>query len=35
MRGYGIPQCNFALECMMEDIARKWGWTPMNSAIKT
>ena len=21
MRGYGIPQCNFAVECMMDDIA--------------
>ena len=28
MRGYGIPQCNFALECMMEDIAREMGLDP-------
>lgn len=28
MRGYGIPQCNFAVECMMDDIAREKGWDP-------
>ena len=28
MRGYGIPQCNFAVECMMDDIARERGWDP-------
>ena len=28
MRGYGIPQANFALECMMEDIAREMGLDP-------
>ncbi len=28
MRGYGIPQCSFALECMMEDIARQMGLDP-------
>ena len=29
MRGYGIPQCNFAGECMMDDIAREMGWDPL------
>ena len=29
MRGYGIPQCNFASECMMEDIAREMGLDPL------
>jgi xanthine dehydrogenase molybdenum-binding subunit len=28
MRGYGIPQCNFAGECFMEDIARQLGYDP-------
>ena len=28
MRGYGIPQCNFALESMMDDIALKFGLDP-------
>ena len=31
MRGYGIPQCNFAVECMMDDIAREMGWDPLDS----
>ena len=29
MRGYGIPQADFASECMMEDIARKMGLDPL------
>ena len=29
MRGYGIPQANFALECMMEDIALQYGLDPL------
>ena len=29
MRGYGIPQCNFAGECFMDDIAREMGWDPL------
>ena len=29
MRGYGIPQCNFAAECLMDDIAREMGWDPL------
>ena len=29
MRGYGIPQCNFASECFMEDIAREMGLDPL------
>ena len=28
MRGYGIPQCNFAVECMMEDIAQAFHLDP-------
>ena len=29
MRGYGIPQCCFASECLMDDIARAKGWDPL------
>ena len=29
MRGYGIPQSNFAVECFMEDIAREMGLDPI------
>lgn len=29
MRGYGIPQLNFAMESQMEDIARTNGWDPI------
>ena len=29
MRGYGIPQADFASECMMEDIAREMGLDPL------
>ena len=29
MRGYGIPQADFASECMMEDIARAFGLDPL------
>ena len=34
MRGYGIPQCNFASECMMDDIARRAGWDPLEFRLK-
>ena len=34
MRGYGIPQCNFAGECFMDDIAREMGWDPMAFRLK-
>ena len=29
MRGYGIPQADFASECMMEDMARAFGLDPL------
>jgi xanthine dehydrogenase molybdenum-binding subunit len=28
MRGYGIPQLVYTVECQMEDIARAHGWDP-------
>lgn len=28
MRGYGIPQGNFAMECFMDDVAKAQGWDP-------
>jgi xanthine dehydrogenase molybdenum-binding subunit len=34
MRGYGIPQCDFAGECLMEDIAREMGWDPYEFRLK-
>ena len=34
MRGYGIPQCNFAGECFMDDIAREMGWDPLDFRLK-
>ena len=34
MRGYGIPQCNFAGECLMDDIAREMGWDPLEFRLK-
>ncbi len=34
MRGYGIPQANFALECMMEDIALEMGLDPIAFRVK-
>ena len=34
MRGYGIPQCNFAGECFMEDIAREMGYDPYEFRLK-
>ena len=34
MRGYGIPQANFALECMMEDIAREMGLDPIEFRLQ-
>ena len=34
MRGYGIPQCNFAGECFMDDIAREMGWDPIAFRLK-
>lgn len=29
MRGYGIPQVDFAMECQMDDIALEHGWDPV------
>ena len=29
LRGYGIPQLVYAVECQMEDIARAHGWDPI------
>lgn len=29
MRGYGIPQLDFAMECQMDDIALQHGWDPV------
>ncbi|MEA4955689.1 MAG: xanthine dehydrogenase subunit XdhA [Pseudoflavonifractor sp.] len=34
MRGYGIPQANFAVECMMEDIALKFGLDPYEFRLR-
>lgn len=34
MRGYGIPQCNFAAECLMDDIAREMNWDPYAFRLK-
>ena len=34
MRGYGIPQCDFAGECLMEDIAREMNWDPYQFRLK-
>lgn len=34
MRGYGIPQLNFAMESQMEDIARRNGWDPIEFRLK-
>ncbi|MBP2636607.1 MAG: Xanthine dehydrogenase [Firmicutes bacterium] len=34
MRGYGIPQVTFALECHMEDIAREIGIDPIEFRLK-
>ncbi|MEL7565409.1 MAG: xanthine dehydrogenase subunit XdhA [Dehalobacterium sp.] len=34
MRGYGIPQVKFALECHIEDIARKLNIDPIDFRIK-
>ncbi len=34
MRGYGIPQGDFAGECMMEDIARKFGLDPYEFRLR-
>lgn len=34
MRGYGIPQGNFASECFMDDIAREMGWDPLKFRLK-
>lgn len=34
MRGYGIPQADFAVECMMDDIARETGWDPIAFRLK-
>ena len=29
MRGYGIPQITYAMECQMDDVARAHGWDPI------
>ncbi len=34
MRAYGIPQCDFALECMMDDLAQKYGFDPYELRLK-
>ena len=34
MRGYGIPQLCFAVESMMEDIAKERGWDPIEFRLK-
>ena len=34
MRAYGIPQCTFASECFMEDIALKCGFDPYEFRLK-
>ena len=34
MRGYGIPQLNFAMESQMEDIARRNGWDPIDFRLQ-
>ena len=34
MRGYGIPQCNFAAECMMEDMALQFGFDPLKFRLE-
>ena len=34
MRGYGIPQCNFAAECMMEDTALQFGFDPLKFRLE-
>ncbi len=34
MRGYGIPQANFAAESFMDDIAREMGWDPLEFRLK-
>lgn len=34
MRGYGIPQLNFAMESQVEDIARARGWDPLEFRMK-
>ena len=34
MRGYGIPQLNFAMESQVEDVARSHGWDPLEFRLK-
>ncbi|MEG0596632.1 MAG: xanthine dehydrogenase molybdenum-binding subunit XdhA [Oscillospiraceae bacterium] len=34
MRGYGIPQSDWAGECFMDDIAREMGWNPYEFRLK-
>jgi len=34
MRGYGIPQGDFAMECFMDDMAREMGWDPYAFRLK-
>lgn len=34
MRGYGIPQGCFAIECFMDDVAKEMGWDPYELRAK-
>lgn len=34
MRAYGMPQGQFTVECMMDDIAHKEGWDPVDFRLK-
>lgn len=34
LRGYGIPQIDFAMESQMDDIAREKGWDPIDFRLK-
>ena len=34
MRAYGMPQGQFTVECMMDDIAHKHGWDPVEFRLK-
>ncbi|MDW8327808.1 MAG: molybdopterin cofactor-binding domain-containing protein [Anaerolineales bacterium] len=33
-RGYGAPQAEFALECLMDEIAHEMGWDPVEFRLK-
>ena len=34
MRAYGMPQGQFCVECLMDDIARREGWDPVELRLK-